>query len=177
MKAPRERIAKLIARRSHLGRGVEIPQHGVQTLGHVLGDAIEQEGRWPEPSRTALARAQQSAVEQDGGDGRVQNHAGWYAPPPKLTIGRGLESKETLKRYFSVHPLKASFFVMATEKAETDRVPITLALSTITYLEKLVRQGTHGTSVPGVARTLIEEGIRLAIKDGLLSIRDNGKSL
>ena len=55
---------------------------------------------------------------------------------------------------------------MATEKAETDRVPVTLALSTITYLEKLVRQGTHGTSVPGVARTLIEEGIRLAIKDG-----------
>ena len=67
-------------------------------------------------------------------------------------------------------------FVMATEKAETDRVPVTLALSTITYLEKLVRQGTHGTSVPGVARTLIEEGIRLAIKDGLLSIRDNGKA-
>ena len=65
---------------------------------------------------------------------------------------------------------------MATEKAETDRVPITLALSTIAYLEKLVRQGTHGTSVPGVARTLIEEGIRLAIKDGLLAIRDNGKA-
>src|ERR1700716_2171937 len=64
---------------------------------------------------------------------------------------------------------------MATEKAETDRVPITLALSTITYLEKLVRQGTHGTSVPGVARTLIEEGIRLATKDGLLSIRYNSK--
>ena len=34
---------------------------------------------------------------------------------------------------------------MATEKAETDRIPVTLALSTITYLEKLVRQGTHGT--------------------------------
>ena len=67
-------------------------------------------------------------------------------------------------------------FVMATEKAETDRVPVTLALSTIAYLEKLVRQGTHGTSVPGVARTLIEEGVRLAIKDGLLSIRDNGKA-
>ena len=66
---------------------------------------------------------------------------------------------------------------MATEKAETDRVPVTLALSTITYLEKLVKQGTHGTSVPGVARTLIEEGIRLAIKDGLLSIRDNGKDV
>jgi len=66
-------------------------------------------------------------------------------------------------------------FCMATEKAETDRVPITLALQTIAYLEKLVKQGTHGTSVPGVARTLVEEGIRLAIKDGLLSIRDNGK--
>ena len=65
---------------------------------------------------------------------------------------------------------------MATEKAETDRVPITLALSTIGYLEKLVKQGTHGSSVPGVARTLIEEGIRLSIKDGLLSIRDNGKA-
>ena len=66
-------------------------------------------------------------------------------------------------------------FPMATEKAETDRVPVTLSLATIAYLERLVRQGTHGTSVPGVARTLIEEGIRLAIKDGLLSIRDNGK--
>ena len=40
---------------------------------------------------------------------------------------------------------------------------------------ELARQGTHGTSVPGVARTLIEEGIRLAIKDGLLSIRDTSK--
>ena len=52
---------------------------------------------------------------------------------------------------------------MATEKAETDRIPVTLALAPIGYLEKLGKQGTHGTSVPGVARTLIEEGIRLAI--------------
>ena len=65
---------------------------------------------------------------------------------------------------------------MATEKAETDRIPVTLALATIGYLGKLVKQGTHGTSVPGVCRTLIEEGIRLAIKDGLLSIRDNGRA-
>jgi len=64
---------------------------------------------------------------------------------------------------------------MATERAETDRIPVTLALSTIGYLERLVTQGTHGTSVPGVAKTLIEEGIRQAIKDGLLSIRDNSK--
>ena len=65
---------------------------------------------------------------------------------------------------------------MATENTPADRVAITLSLSTIAYLEKLVKQGTHGTSVPGVARTLVEEGIRLAIKDGLLSIRDNGKT-
>lgn len=65
---------------------------------------------------------------------------------------------------------------MATEKAETDRIPITLSLATIGYLERLVRQGTHGTSVPGVARTLIEEGIRNAIKDGLLAIRDNARN-
>ena len=32
-----------------------------------------------------------------------------------------------------------------------------------------------GTSVIDLAKTLIEEGIRLAIKDGLLSIRDNPK--
>jgi hypothetical protein len=57
---------------------------------------------------------------------------------------------------------------MATEKAPTTRVPVTLADVTVSYLESLVRQGTHGTSVPGVAKTLIEEGIRLAIKDGLL---------
>ena len=75
-----------------------------------------------------------------------------------------------------MYPSKRLASAMATEKAETDRIPVTLALSTIAYLEKLVRQGTHGTSVPGVARTLIEEGIRLAIKDGLLSIRDNGRT-
>jgi len=65
---------------------------------------------------------------------------------------------------------------MATEKAETDGVPVGLGRSTINYVERLVRQANHGTSVPGVARTLIEEGIRLAIKDGLLAIRDNGKA-
>jgi hypothetical protein len=58
------------------------------------------------------------------------------------------------------------------ERAERDRIPITLTTSTIDYLEKLVRLGTHGTSVPGVARSLIEEGVRGVIKEGLLSIRD-----
>src|SRR4029078_13290959 len=89
------------------------------------------------------------------------------------------EASSSLKRVeketFQYGAGSVSLPSMATEKAETDRVPVTLARSTISYLEKLVRQGPHGTSVPGVARTLIEEGIRLAIKDGLLAIRDNGK--
>ena len=87
-----------------------------------------------------------------------------------------LSSQWTLSRDVSVQAIRVKGFGTAAEKAETDRVPVTLALSTIGYLEKLVRQGTHGTSVPGVARTLIEEGIRLAIKDGLLAIRDNGRT-
>jgi hypothetical protein len=93
----------------------------------------------------------------------------------ELPCPRQEDSKKSQKRYFSVQRQECSLVPMATEKAETDRVPVTLARSTISYLEKLVRQGTHGTSVPGVAKTLIEEGIRLAIKDGLLAVRDNSK--
>ena len=59
---------------------------------------------------------------------------------------------------------------MASEKAETDRLPVTLSLATIAYLETLVRQGTHGGSVPAVMRTLIEDGIRRAIETGLLPL-------
>jgi hypothetical protein len=52
--------------------------------------------------------------------------------------------------------------------ADTDRRPITLAVATWSYLDQLSKLGTHGTSVPDVAKTLIEEGIRQAIKDGFL---------
>lgn len=55
-------------------------------------------------------------------------------------------------------------------KAATDRIPVTLSVRTIAYLETLVSQGTHGTNVPGVARSLIEEGVRTAITNGLLPI-------
>ena len=37
---------------------------------------------------------------------------------------------------------------MATEKAETDRVPITLALSTIAYLEKLSDRAPTAPAYP-----------------------------
>jgi hypothetical protein len=53
--------------------------------------------------------------------------------------------------------------------ADTDRRPLTLAVATWTYLDQLSKLGTHGTSVPDVAKTLIEEGIRQAIKDGFLN--------
>ena len=55
--------------------------------------------------------------------------------------------------------------------ADTDRRPITLALATWEYLDQLSKLGTHGTSVPDSAKTLIEEGIRQAIKDGFLRQR------
>lgn len=54
--------------------------------------------------------------------------------------------------------------------SDTDRIPVTMSTRTIAYLETLVKQGTHGTSIPGVARTLIEEGVRSAIQSGLLPI-------
>jgi hypothetical protein len=52
--------------------------------------------------------------------------------------------------------------------ADTERRPVTLAVGTWGFLAQLSKLGTHGTSVPDVAKTLIEEGIRQAIKDGFL---------
>lgn len=55
--------------------------------------------------------------------------------------------------------------------ADTDRRPVTLAVATWEYLDQLSKLGTHGTSVPDVAKTLIEDGVRQAIKDGFLRRR------
>lgn len=55
--------------------------------------------------------------------------------------------------------------------ADTDRRPITLAVATWEFLDQLSKLGTHGTSIPDVAKTLIEEGVRLAIKDGFIRQR------
>ena len=56
----------------------------------------------------------------------------------------------------------------ASSMADTDRRPITLAVASWDYLDQLSKHGTHGTSVPDVAKTLVEDGIRQAIKDGFL---------
>jgi hypothetical protein len=58
--------------------------------------------------------------------------------------------------------------------ADTERRPVTLAVATWTFLDQLSKLGTHGTSVPDVAKTLIEDGIRQAIKEGFLKQKPAG---
>jgi hypothetical protein len=54
-------------------------------------------------------------------------------------------------------------------QALTKRLPVTLSLATHGYLTDLAREGTYGPRPTDVAKSLIEEGIRHAIKDGLLT--------
>jgi hypothetical protein len=51
---------------------------------------------------------------------------------------------------------------MAYPKLETKQLKVTLAVATIDLLEKLMREANYGTSVPDVAKSLIEEGLRRA---------------
>ena len=53
-------------------------------------------------------------------------------------------------------------------KAKTERLSVTLALPTLSYLADLAQVGIHGTSVTDVAKSLIEQGIRDAIKQNFL---------
>ena len=55
----------------------------------------------------------------------------------------------------------------------TKRRACTLAVATIERLERL--KGTHGTTVAGVMTTLIEAGIREAMKEGFLPMSGDGK--
>jgi hypothetical protein len=50
----------------------------------------------------------------------------------------------------------------------SDRSSRGLANATWAYLDELSKLGTHGTTAPGVAATLIENGIREAIDKGYL---------
>ena len=58
---------------------------------------------------------------------------------------------------------------MAQGKAETVRKNVTLAAVTVTYLEQLASAGTHGSDVVAVIRTMVEEGVRTAIREGFLA--------
>lgn len=56
--------------------------------------------------------------------------------------------------------------------AETKRFQTTLSLRTHAYLTALAKKGTHGSSEPAVGRSLIEEGVRQAIKDNFITAED-----
>jgi len=51
---------------------------------------------------------------------------------------------------------------MAYPKLPTKQLKVTLAVITLELLERLMNEGNHGTSVPDVAKSLIEEGLRRA---------------
>ncbi len=51
---------------------------------------------------------------------------------------------------------------MAFPKLKTKKIKVTLAVDTLELLERLMRDGNYGTSVPDVAKSLVEEGLRRA---------------
>lgn len=61
---------------------------------------------------------------------------------------------------------------MAKAQASTARLQVMLATKTHDFLAALAAKGTHGASATDVAKTLIEDGIRTAIKDGFVSQTD-----
>jgi len=62
---------------------------------------------------------------------------------------------------------------MAEGKTPTRRKTITLAETTVDYLAALAKLGTHGSNINAVARTLIEEGVRQAIRENFLRLNDD----
>jgi len=54
----------------------------------------------------------------------------------------------------------------------SERFQAMLSARTLAYLRALAKKGTHGASVPAVGRSLIEEGIRQAIRDRFISAED-----
>jgi hypothetical protein len=57
---------------------------------------------------------------------------------------------------------------VAQGKTATVRKNVTLAAATVDYLEQLASAGTHGSDVVSVIRTMVEEGVRDAIKQGFI---------
>jgi hypothetical protein len=85
-----------------------------------------------------------------------------------------LTNGESISSLFRVEKDSIYLDMVSSVMADTDRRPVTLAVATWEFLDQLSKLGTHGTSVPDVAKTLIEEGIRQAIKDGFLKQRSHG---
>jgi len=59
--------------------------------------------------------------------------------------------------------------IMATKHPKTQRLQVRLALKTHAYLEILGNKGVWGVGSNDAAKTLIEQGIRSAIRQGLLT--------
>jgi hypothetical protein len=57
------------------------------------------------------------------------------------------------------------------QKANTERLPVTISRASRAYLEALVQTGLHGTSVTDIAKAFIEKGIRDAIQAGEIKIK------
>ena len=57
-------------------------------------------------------------------------------------------------------------------KTATDRQKVTFSEATLRFLDVLCTKGTHGAGVNDVIRSLVEEGIRRAIADNILSADD-----
>ena len=62
---------------------------------------------------------------------------------------------------------------MAEDDRNTKRLYVTLGVATIEHLELLARRGTHGTGPADVAKGLIEEGIRRAVRRKFLVLRED----
>ena len=57
-------------------------------------------------------------------------------------------------------------------KKATEIQKVTFSCTTIRFVETLTNHGTHGSSVNDVIRSLVEEGVRRAIADGILKVED-----
>jgi hypothetical protein len=79
LEAIARRRSQQLTRRPDIRDIGKFPQHGVQPLRDILGNAVEQEGRRSHMLRAALPRLQQDAVEQFWRGIRGRGHAGWYA--------------------------------------------------------------------------------------------------
>jgi hypothetical protein len=60
---------------------------------------------------------------------------------------------------------------VAQGKVETVRKNVTLSAITVQYLEQLAAAGTHGSDVVTVIRTMVEEGVRKAVREGFLEVK------
>jgi anti-sigma regulatory factor (Ser/Thr protein kinase) len=56
-------------------------------------------------------------------------------------------------------------------KSQTTRMNVTFSVTTVEYLEELATKGTHGSDVVSAIRTMVEEGVRNAIRDGFIDAR------